>query len=121
LGNLQFFQDNAESSLLPDGAFDLVHFTYVLHEMPRANARQVLSECWRLLEPGGTLSIMDSQCFGDFDTMLGRARWARRIEPFLQEYVKLDLPATLLAMGFEDLQIHDTRSQGVFVTVTRPG
>lgn len=120
LDNLAFYQDNAEASLFPDASFDTVHFTYVLHEMPRANARRVLAECYRLLEPGGVLSVMEAQCFGDQDVLLDKARRGRKIEPFLQEYIRLDLPRALEQAGFQDLQVHETNPQGVFLTVRKP-
>lgn len=56
LFNVKFFQDNAESTHFPPNYFDIVHFAYVLHEMPERNANLVLKEIRRLLRSGGVLS-----------------------------------------------------------------
>ena len=54
--NVLFYQDNAELTHFPDESFDLIQYTYVIHEMPEANAETVLREAMRLLKPGGIFS-----------------------------------------------------------------
>ena len=54
--NVEFYQDNGESTHFTDNTFDIVHFAYVLHEMPMENAQNVLAEIYRILKPGGVLS-----------------------------------------------------------------
>ena len=54
--NVEFYQDNAEKTVFESESFDLIQYTYVLHEMPTANAEMVLNEAYRLLVPGGILS-----------------------------------------------------------------
>jgi ubiquinone/menaquinone biosynthesis C-methylase UbiE len=54
--NLAFYHANAEDLPFASGSFDIVQYTYVLHEMPERNALRVISEMWRVLKPGGVLS-----------------------------------------------------------------
>ena len=42
-----------------DSSFDIVHFTYVLHEMLAVDAKKILSECYRILKPSGALSAFE--------------------------------------------------------------
>ena len=50
------FQDNGESTHFDADTFDIVQYSYVLHEMPMENAHALLSEAYRILKPGGVLS-----------------------------------------------------------------
>ena len=49
-------QDNGESTHFDADTFDIVQYSYVLHEMPMENAHALLSEAYRILKPGGVLS-----------------------------------------------------------------
>ena len=51
--NVLFYQDNAESTHFESESFDLIQYTYVIHEMPEVNAEMVINEAMRLLKPGG--------------------------------------------------------------------
>lgn len=48
-----FIQADAVSSGLPDGSFDLVTSTMLLHEMPEEAVRALIQETGRLTAPGG--------------------------------------------------------------------
>jgi ubiquinone/menaquinone biosynthesis C-methylase UbiE len=50
---------NAECTELPDKSFDLVTIMYAFHEVPREGRDRMIQEARRLLEPGGTLAIID--------------------------------------------------------------
>ena len=41
---------------MESSTFDSIQYTYVIHEMPTANAKRFLQEAMRLLKPGGVLS-----------------------------------------------------------------
>ena len=56
-----FYQDNAETTHFEDESFDLIQYTYVLHEMPEVNADLVVREAMRLLKPGGILSGFEGE------------------------------------------------------------
>ena len=46
---------NAESTGLPDGAYDLVACSFVFHELPAEPAASILSEMYRITAPGGVV------------------------------------------------------------------
>lgn len=59
LPQLKFYQQSIEAINFPDGYFDAVTATYVLHEMPRAARCNTLREIRRVLKPGGRLLVVD--------------------------------------------------------------
>ncbi len=47
------------ASCFPDGAFDKVFVTHMIHEMPRATRLALLREARRLLRDGGELIVLE--------------------------------------------------------------
>lgn len=64
---IHFSQQNAEATKFPDGYFDLVVSHILLHEMPPSALRNVMSECHRLLSPGGIMVHADFPGYEDMD------------------------------------------------------
>merc|ERR1712164_77219 len=55
--NTKFYWMNAQNmSAIPDNTYDIISFTYVLHEMRTENSAAVLKEIQRVLKPGGAVS-----------------------------------------------------------------
>jgi ubiquinone/menaquinone biosynthesis C-methylase UbiE len=54
-----FTEGNAEKTLFPGRSFDLVTIMYAFHEAPKEGRGRILREAHRLLEPGGTLAVID--------------------------------------------------------------
>lgn len=52
---IHFSQQNAESLDFPDEDFDLIVSSFFFHEVPVKATRRILSECHRLLRPGGLM------------------------------------------------------------------
>ena len=62
-----------EAIPLADASQDAVTSIFMFHELPREVRRAVLSECARVLKPGGRLVVLDSLQIGDepdYDGML---------------------------------------------------
>jgi ubiquinone/menaquinone biosynthesis C-methylase UbiE len=94
----------AEATGLPSSSFDLVSVCLVLHELPAAASRAVFAEAFRLLRPGGALAIMEMNPQAPaFQRLLASpvpmAIFAST-EPYLQEYISLDVAAALEGAGF---------------------
>ncbi len=54
-----FARGNAEQTDFPGQSFDLVTVMYAFHEAPRAGRERILQEAYRVLQPGGTLAVVD--------------------------------------------------------------
>lgn len=54
-----FSRANAENTHLPSRSFDLVTVMYAFHEAPSHGRHNILKEAHRLLQPGGTLAVID--------------------------------------------------------------
>lgn len=89
---------NAEALAYADDSFDTIVVFFLLHEMPPAARQRTLTECARVLRPGGRLLITEYGAlttshplhrFAPFRVMLGK------LEPFLPGFWQEDLPALL--------------------------
>ncbi len=122
--NVSFYQENAEATHWADSSFDIVHFTYVLHEMPILNARKVLQEMYRLLKPGGTFSAMEVMYDETPEEREARVKRSPAAEPFLEEYMQLNLPKAIGEVGFQQIEWHYANkfpsSDGMFLTAKKP-
>jgi SAM-dependent methyltransferase len=94
----------AEATGLPPASFDLVSVCLVCHELPEAASRAVFREAARLLRPGGALAIMEMNPASEaFQKVLSNPipyAIFKSTEPYLQDYVSMDLHAAVAAAGF---------------------
>jgi ubiquinone/menaquinone biosynthesis C-methylase UbiE len=110
---LTFVHAAAEDTKLPAGSFDLVGMCLVAHELPGEATRAVLREAYRLLKPGGVMSIMEmnpqSPAFQRiFNNPIAFAAF-KSTEPHLASYMALDLADAYVSAGFEaPLQAENT-------------
>ena len=92
----------AEALPFADNSFDFVTSIYLYHEVPPPVRRQIASEFYRVLKPGGRLVFMDSLQTGDspdFDALL-EAFPQNFHEPFYASYIAEDLPQLFAGAGF---------------------
>lgn len=96
-----FSTGNAEQTELPGQSFDLVTIMYAFHEAPKEGRDRILQEAYRVLQPGGTLAVVDiSTDYTPSDTMLAG-------EPYVLEYQK-NIHQQLKSMrGFSKVKYHD--------------
>jgi len=106
--NTKFYLLNAQNmSAIPDNTYDIISFTYVLHEMRTENSMQILKEIQRVLKPGGKVSGFEVSYIsnpinraalehfttfgkqGDKDYELTGLHGP---EPFMKEFQALNLP-----------------------------
>ncbi len=87
---INFLQANAETLPFKDQQFDVVTCSYLFHELPHKTRKIVLQEAWRVLKPGGVISVVDSIQEGDAPHL----NWALERfpisyhEPFYKNYVQ---------------------------------
>lgn len=99
----QLVQANAEQMPFADGSMQAVTCVFLFHELPREARRNVLKECFRVLEPGGVLVLADSVQIADSPQFIPVMENFRRMfhEPYYRDYIADDLEAQLRASGFE--------------------
>jgi SAM-dependent methyltransferase len=111
---IHFSQQDAAHTRYPDGSFDLVASTLLLHEMPRPAILELLRECHRLLRPGGIMVHHDLLKWPDDPYEAFMMEWTTRHnnEPFERASGTLNFPVDCAAAGFA--------AEDVFV-IAQPG
>ena len=96
----------AKATSLPAAAYDLITLQFVCHELPQSTSRAVLAEAARLLRPGRVIALVDQEPDSAVIRRLPApiATHLNRSEPYLEDYIRLDLPAALQEAGFRKVQ-----------------
>ena len=103
---VHFSQQNAEQTDFPDGHFDLVVSSAVLHETNRVATQRIFAECLRLLRPGGVMAHLEVPVryadLGVWEQI--RVDWEAQVnnEPYIAGMARLDLAAMAAAAGFRE-------------------
>ncbi|MBW4623415.1 MAG: class I SAM-dependent methyltransferase [Cyanosarcina radialis HA8281-LM2] len=102
--NIQWCHANAERTGFPDASFDLVTASLLFHETPPGTSKSILRECFRLLQAGGEVLILDGN-----QKTLRVAQWLTDIfeEPYLKDYAAGSVDAWMGAAGFEEIKTED--------------
>jgi ubiquinone/menaquinone biosynthesis C-methylase UbiE len=101
--HINWVHASAESTGLPDAAFDVVSLCLICHELPQSATREIFAEARRLLRPGGHISIMDmnpqSEAFKKMPPYI--LTLLKSTEPYLDQYFTLDIEQALVEAGFQ--------------------
>ena len=109
--DVHFQQGLAEDLPYEDGAFDVVLAYILFHEVPERLFRPILKQMYRVLRPGGALTVVDAP--NDRHLPLPNRLWLRfdaiyNGEPYSPAFVASDLPALLKSAGFIDIEVSPT-------------
>lgn len=100
---VHFSQQNAECTEFETESFDLVVSHILLHETSSAAIKNVISECYRLLKPGGWMLHVETPPYEGmepFDTFIFDWDSENNNEPFWRKSHQLDLEALAKDAGF---------------------
>ena len=104
-GNVRLVRGNAEDLPFPDGAFDAVYGSSVLHHLDLGRA---LSEAWRVLHPGGRAvfaepNIVNPQVAFMFNVGLTKQYFG--VSPDEMAFSRFRAAAALRAAGFASFKV----------------
>ncbi|BAY94208.1 MULTISPECIES: class I SAM-dependent methyltransferase [unclassified Tolypothrix] len=92
----------AENMPFADGEFDVVHTSVALHEMEPQQLRQIISEVYRVLKPGGVFTLVDFHAPTNPIFWPGVSLFLLLFETETAwQLIKTDLPKLLTEIGFE--------------------
>ncbi len=102
---VQLTKGNAENMPYPSSNFQALTCVFLLHELPRDARKNVLNECFRLLEPGGTLILADSIQIEDSPKFIPIMENFHKIfhEPYYRDYIVDDINLRLEESGFSSI------------------
>ena len=102
---VQLTKGNAESTPYQSRSFQALTCVFLLHELPRDARQNVLNECFRLLEPGGTLVLADSIQIEDSPEFTPIMENFHKIfhEPYYRDYIVDDIFSRLERSGFSSI------------------
>lgn len=97
----------AEATNLPENSFDLVSLCLICHELPQVATQQIFQEARRILRPGGYIAVMDMNPHSEVMTRMPPfvLTLLKSTEPYLDEYLSLNLEQTLTDAGFQLLTL----------------
>ena len=105
----QLLQANGEHLPYQDNYFSGVTSVFLFHELPPQARQGVIEECFRVLQPEGTLVICDSMQKADspdFEVMMDNFPMIFH-EPYYQNYSTDNLEARLEKAGFKNIEIEN--------------
>jgi SAM-dependent methyltransferase len=101
---VEWSQQAAEQTDFPDGHFDLVHSTFLLHEVPRPALAAITREVHRILAPGGRFVSLDfhSPPGGVFGAFIHYGHARRNNEVFMRSFCETDFLGLQRDAGFHE-------------------
>lgn len=102
---VHFAEMDAGATRFADASFDLIVSIIMFHETTRAQVRDILGECWRLLRPGGLVLHLDVPYQPHRMPLVKQVtnHWQVRHngEPFWTGFAEMDMAEELLRAGFD--------------------
>lgn len=103
---IDYAEMDAGHTDFPDASFDLIVSIIMFHETSRAQVKDILKECWRLVRPGGMVLHLDVPYHPHRMPLIKQVtnHWQVRHngEPFWSGFTALDMKAELIEAGFDE-------------------
>jgi len=100
-----FAEMDAGATHFDDESFDLIVSIIMFHETSKAQAQDIMKECWRLLRPGGLVLHLDVPYQPSQIPLVKQVtnNWQVRHngEPFWSGFADLDMKAEAIRAGFD--------------------
>lgn len=116
LGNCTFSDGIAEALDAPDGSYDVVVTSLMIHHLPETLRRKAVGEMFRVLRPGGSVLIAE---FRPPATRIGRRMIRTHSAAMADNRVDL-LDPMVREAGFEQLRSGDLRPWMHYVRAMKP-
>jgi ubiquinone/menaquinone biosynthesis C-methylase UbiE len=102
-----YSQQNMEQTDFPDGYFDLIHTTFIQHELPVSALKKVTAEAFRILAPGGFYVNLDfhNAPGGMFGKLIHFGHARRNNEVFMRGFHETDYLQMLREAGFISVEM----------------
>jgi len=114
---IHFSQQNAESMNFDDGSFDLIVSHILLHETSAVALKNIMSECFRLLTPGGLMVHSETPPYKDmdeYDAFILDWDTYNNNEPFWGYTHELDIERTVEEAGFDAGEIFEAMAPSAY-------
>lgn len=94
----------AEKMPFSSDSYDIVSISYLIHELPTEIAKEVIAEVYRVLRPGGTISIVDLDGIKIIKLPQPRKYFFELTEPHIREYYNTNIIEMLNDIGFTTIE-----------------
>jgi ubiquinone/menaquinone biosynthesis C-methylase UbiE len=119
----QLLQGNIEEMPYIDNYFHGITCVFLFHELPGLARQKAIEECYRVLQPGGTLIICDSIQICDSPEMQPLMEGFHKVfhEPYYRSYMEDDLIDRLHRAGFAEIQPTQVHLMSKYLIAKKPG
>ena len=119
--DIAYEQMAAENLSYDENSFDVVTACLLFHELPVEIARQVVSEAFRVLRPGGVFHVFyfpGDKKKNAYNMFFVEMDAVDNGEPYLPGFVRSNLEDVMIAQGFE---MHESFDPDMIFFRGRPG
>ena len=114
---VHFHCQDAGATSFPDAHFDLIVSHNLFHEVAAEHMPAIAAECRRLLAPGGVCIHQDvpiqTRQLDDFMRFISEWQKDHNDEPFWKDFADADLPAMMIAAGFDEGSVSEEYLQAI--------